>query len=415
MPRLLNVNNYHYRRGGSDVVYFEHAELLSDAGWESAFFSMHHPNNIQSSWSKYFVDELEFGHAYSAYDKIRMASKVIYSREAQKKVSELIDVFCPDIAHLHCIYHHLSPAILPTLKNAGIPVVLTAHDLKIACPAYKMLNNDGICERCKGGDYFNLIKHRCVKDSLLVSTLVAIEGFLHRYLKSYEDNVDRIVVPSQFFINKFVEWGWDKEKFEYIPNYVDVEKFSPAYLPGDYILYFGRLAPEKGISTLLKAASSAKVKLKIIGTGPLEQELKAEAMQLGGDIEFLGYQSGEALYSEIKKSRATVLPAEWYENAPMSVLESYALGKPVIGSNIGGIPELISNDQTGWTFTSGNHQELSALLVNVFNLGDSRISEMGELARSTVETKFNKRIYLDSMLNLYKDLGVEKSDSGILA
>jgi len=160
MPRLLSINNYHYRRGGSDVVYLDHAALLEEQGWSNGFFSMHHPKNFETSWSKYFVDEIEFGHAYSMGQKLAMASKVIYSMEAQRKLERLLKDFPADVAHLHCIYHHLSPSIIPTLRDAGVPVVMTAHDLKIACPAYKMLNNTGVCEKCKGGNLLNVVKHR---------------------------------------------------------------------------------------------------------------------------------------------------------------------------------------------------------------------------------------------------------------
>src|SRR5690606_33300417 len=162
MPRLLSVNSYHYRRGGADAVYFDHAELMESLGWENAYFAMHHPQNVESQWSRHFVDEIQLGHDYTLRQKVTKASKVVYSFEARRRLSGLIDEFRPDLAHLHNIYHHQSPSILPVLAQAGIPVVLTAHDLKIACPNNKMLARDGICERCKGHRYWNVIRQRCV-------------------------------------------------------------------------------------------------------------------------------------------------------------------------------------------------------------------------------------------------------------
>ena len=153
MPRLLSINTYHYRRGGSDVVYLDHARLMEEMGWSNAFFAMHHPDNLPTPWSRHFIDELEFGYSYTPWQKLVMASKVIWSFEAQRKLRALIDEYRPDIAHLHCIYHHHSPSILHTLSEAGVPAVLTAHDLKIACPAYKMLNRTGVCERCRDGQH----------------------------------------------------------------------------------------------------------------------------------------------------------------------------------------------------------------------------------------------------------------------
>nr|WP_203564140.1 glycosyltransferase family 4 protein [Deefgea sp. CFH1-16] len=362
-------------------MYFEHAALMEELGWENAFFSMCHPKNFDSIWSKYFVDEIEFGHSYSIFDKFKMASKVIYSFEAKNNISSLVDDFKPDIAHLHCIYHHLSPAIIPALKKSGIPVVMTAHDLKIACPAYKMLNETGICEKCNGGSLLNVVKHKCVRGSFAASAIVAIESELHNYLDTYKKYIDRVIVPSLFFMEKFVEWGWPRDKFVYIPNYVDLKYFEPDFSAGDYLIYFGRLAPEKGVATLMKAANLAKTPLKIVGTGPIEAELKVLANELSADIEFLGYQSGESLHNLIRGARAVALPSEWYENAPMSILESFALGKPVIGAEIGGIPEMVINKQTGYLFQSGHVTDLSRVLKNFWQLSDLEVSAMGQSAR----------------------------------
>lgn len=406
MPRLLNINSYHYRRGGSDAVYFDHAALMEELGWSNGFFAMHHPKNFDTPWSRYFVDELEFGHAYSLPQKLSMASKVIYSFEAQRKLRTLLSDFRPDVAHLHCIYHHLSPSILPVLSKAGIPVVLTAHDLKIACPAYKMLNDTGICERCKDGSVLNVIKHRCVRGSLAASTIVAAESGLHGLLGTYRKHVSKVVAPSQFFLEKFVEWGWPREQFSYIPNYVDAARCEPEFTPGQYFLYFGRLAPEKGVGTLLRAAARAGVTLKLAGTGPEEAALQALNAELGNVGEFLGYRSGADLHALIKGSRAVVLPSEWYENAPMSVLESFAFGKPVIGARMGGIPEMIEPGENGWIFESGNAEALAALLSQVSAMPVHHLERVGRQARALVEQRFNRASYVNSMVNLYAELGV---------
>lgn len=407
MAHLLNINNYHYRRGGSDVVYFEHAALMKQLGWENAFFSMKHPNNYASEWTQYFVDELEFGHSYSLFNKVSMASKVIYSFEAQRKLGKLLDFFPADIAHLHCIYHHLSPSILSTLHARGVPIVMTAHDLKIACPAYKMLNETGICEKCKGGDYFNVIKNKCLRNSLGPSLIVAMESALHSKLNTYKKYLNKIIVPSRFFMRKFIEWGWSEEEFVYIPNYVDSSQFVPQYLPGDYFLYFGRLAPEKGVATLLEAVKKSGVKLKVAGTGPEESNLHKLQNILQGDVEFLGYQSGKTLHQLIQNAKAIVLPSEWYENAPMSLLESSALGKPLIVADIGGIPEMISPNETGWMFTSGRVDELAELLATVQGMPEGKISDFGKASRQLVEEKFNRNNYVNAIQELYASVGAK--------
>lgn len=406
MSRILNVNNYHYRRGGSDVVYLDHGALMEELGWESAYFSMKHPKNFDTPWSKYFVDEIEFGHSYSLIRKLSMAGKVIYSREAQEKLARLLADFSPDIAHLHCIYHHLSPSILPTLHNAGVPVVMTAHDLKLACPAYKMLNSGGVCERCKEGSLLNVLRHRCLRDSASASAVVMLESMLHKRLKTYERYLSKILVPSRFFMAKFVEWGWPEDRFAYVPNYVDASRFRPNYEPGSYFLYFGRLAPEKGVATLIRAAVKAGVSLKIAGTGPVEAELKSLAEHLGGSIEFLGYRSGDSLHQLIRDCRAVVLPSEWYENAPMSVLESFALGKPVIGATIGGIPELVVDGVSGWHFESGDSDSLCDALSSAVSLSSEALCQFGRNSRVMVEENFSRLRYIDNISSVYSSLMV---------
>lgn len=406
MTRLLNVNSYHYRRGGSDVVYLDHAALMAERGFDCGFFSMHHPKNEPTPWSEGFVDELEFGHDYPPLQKMVMAAKVVWSWEARSKLARLLDRFPADLAHLHCIYHHLSPAILPLLRERGVRTVMTAHDLKIACPAYKMLNRTGICERCKGGSVLNVVKHRCVRDSLAASAVVALESGLHRGLGTWKRHLDVVVCPSRFFRDKFVEWGWPAAQFEVIPNVVDAASFEPAFEPGGYLLYFGRLAPEKGVATLLHAAARAGVALKIAGTGPEEAALRAMPEAQRPEVEFTGFRSGAALHTLVRGARAVVLPSEWYENAPMSVLESMALGKPVLGARTGGIPELIDEGETGWLFTSGDAGELAGQLRAIALADAAVLAAMGRRARERVEQRYTRERYADAMLALYARLGV---------
>lgn len=404
MARLLNVNTYHYRRGGSDVVYLEHAALMQSLGWDIAYYAMHHPKNLPTPWSRHFIDELEFGNAYSPWQKLSMAAKTIYSFEAQRKLRGLLQEFKPDIAHLHCIYHHHSPSILSVLSDAGVPVVMTAHDLKVACPAYKMLNRTGVCERCKTGSVLNVIKHRCIRDSFAASAIIAVESGLHRFLNTYAKHVDRLVVPSRFFGQKIAEWGFPESKIRYIPNYVDASRIEPRYQPGKYALYFGRLALEKGVGTLIRAAAAAGMPLKLAGTGPEELALRHLASQVGGDIEFLGFKSGADLHQLIAESRVVVLPSEWYENAPMSVLESFAFGKPVVGARIGGIPEMVVDHVSGWTFESGSDSELRERLLSIRKMSNTSLCALGASARQLVIEKFNQQSYLEATIALYSEL-----------
>lgn len=403
-PTILTANNYYYLRGGSEWVYFEEKRLLEEAGWRVVPFSMRHPSNIASDWDQHFVEELELGQDYSLLKKLRLAPKSIYSFEARSKIRALVREVQPDICHLHNIYHHLSPAILSVLKQEGVPCVMTLHDLQLACPAYKMLTHDGVCERCKGGQYFNVVKNRCVNGSLALSALVYFETHLHKMLNSYTGNVDKFIVPSQFYADKLVEWGMDRAKISYIPNAIDVSRFSPTQSAGSGFVYVGRLVAEKGVHTLLQAAGQAGVPLTIVGEGPEKEALQELAKKSGTDVSFAGYLSGDQLHAAIRNARAVVLPSEWYENAPISVLEAFAFGVPVIGADIGGIPEMIEDGVTGAIFESGNVGALASVLKVYADLSNDSILELGRAARASLDGRFDQQTHLDSLRALYGSL-----------
>jgi len=406
-PTLLSINNYFYRRGGAEVVFLEQNRLFEEIGWQVVPFAMQHPKNLESSWQDYFVEEIEFGEAYSLWQKAARAAKITYSFEARRKIGELVARVKPEVAHAHNVYHHISPAIFGRLKALGIPTVLTLHDLKIACPAYKMLTHDGICERCKGGAIWNVALHRCVKNSLPLSAVIMMESATHRLLGCYSRDVDRFVVPSRFYLEKFVEWGWPRERFTHVPNFVDVNSHEPDEQVGAAFVFFGRLGPEKGLSTFVRAAAKAGVKAWIVGTGPEEEGLRRLAGEVQADVEFLGYRTGQALHEAIRRARAMVLPSEWYENAPMSVMEAYALGRPVIGARIGGIPELIREGETGVVFESGNVDDLAAAMARMAHMPDSDVLAMGMAGRTWMERDFTAERYRERLLALYSDLGVK--------
>lgn len=401
MPTLLSINNYHYIRGGAEAVFLAHNEMFEQLGWEVVPFSMKHEKNQHSDWSDYFVEEIELDSHYGIFERARKSAKAIYSREAQKKIDRLVEIAKPDIAHGHNIYHHISPAILSRLKNAGIPTFLTLHDLKLSCPAYRMITHDGICERCKGGRLWQVGVNRCMHDSLLLSIWVMVEAYLHQVLRSYEKNVDRFIVPSRFYIDKFEEWGWPRDHFVYIPNFVDAAEIRPEYRPGKEYVYIGRLSNEKGLETFIRAAAISGVRIQIIGTGPEEVRLKSLAAELRAQVEFPGYVSGEALFDRLRAARAIVLPSEWFENAPISVIEAYAAGKPVIGADIGGIPELITGDRGG-TFQAFSPESLAELLSSFERLPDKTLEDMGRAARRYVEDVHSKSAYIDKCREVYE-------------
>lgn len=403
--RLLAINNYFYRRGGAEAVFFDHMAMFEAAGWDVVPFAMSHEQNEPSPFADYFVSEIEYGRRTSLARKAAQAASILYSFEAQRNIGRLVERMRPSIAHAHNVYHHLSPAIFKTLKDARIPVVMTVHDLKLACPAYKMLRDGKVCEDCKGGRVYNVLRHRCIKDSWALSGLVLAETVLHRALGLYRDKVDRLVVPSAFYLEKLVEWGWPRAMMVHIPNFVNVEHYRDGWDEGDYFVFAGRLAPEKGIATLIRAAALSGERLVLAGTGPEEQALRALAAGTGADVTFAGYLSGEALHGLIGRAKALVLPSEWYENAPISVLEAYALGRPVIGARIGGIPEMVREGETGSLSTPGDAQSLADALAALAARGPGARKAMGKAGRRWIATEFSAAAYRDRTLDLYRALG----------
>jgi glycosyltransferase involved in cell wall biosynthesis len=293
------------------------------------------------------------------------------------------------------------------LKHRGIPTVLTLHDLKIACPAYNMLAPDGVCERCRGGKIYNVVANRCINGSAAMSFIIMLEAAVHKLIGSYRRYVDCFIVPSRFYIDKFTEWGWPRASFRYVPNFVNASRYQPDFAVGKPFVYFGRVIRQKGVATLIRATAQAKVPLVIAGTGPDLEAMQALAAELQADVVFAGHLGGQALHDVIRSARAVVLPSEWYENAPVSLLEAYALGKPVIGARIGGIPELVRENQTGIGYESGNVDSLVAALADMTSRSAAQIAEMGRAARRWVEEEFTSQLYRQRIVNVYRELGVQ--------
>ncbi len=416
MSALLSLNSYHYRRGGSDAVYLDHAELFAAHGWEARFLSMHHPRNLPCDDEAFFARMVDHEFAEGLVDKLRIARASVYNAEAKRKAADMVRQKPIDVAHVHCIYHHLTPSVLEPLAEAGIPIFLTAHDLKIACPAYTMRNGQGeICEQCKGGRYYNALKNRCTKGSRMASGVVALEAYVHDRRKSYAKHLEGVIAPSRFYAAKLAEWGFPAERIHYVPNFT--RKIDPAFADGYKapILFFGRLSNEKGIDTLIEAAKIANVAVDIVGSGPHEEALRAHALRIDAPVTFHGRQDGDKLWQFVGRTRAVVLPSEWYENAPLALLEAFQLEKPAIGARIGGIPELVEppeHDACGWLFRSGDARDLAKTLATVADADDRELRERGQAGRALALDRFDKETYYRAVSDLYEISGVPVPATG---
>jgi glycosyltransferase involved in cell wall biosynthesis len=405
-PSLLSINNYHYPRGGADAMYLAHGARFETLGWQHAWFAMRHPRNLPTDWASHFVDDIEFGHRYTPLELARKAAASIWSLQAQQRLRGVLAKSRPDIVHLHNIYHHLSPSILPVLQQAGVPAVMTAHDFKIACPNYRMHTQGGVCERCRDGSVWNALAHRCVRDSVAASALVALEATVHRVLRSWHRWPDRIVSPSRFLIEKCVQWGYDRSRFVHIPNPIDAQGMQSQPQPGSHFVYIGRLSAEKGLDRLITAVGQAQVSLVIAGEGPLEPLVSAAVRDAPGRVQWVGRLEAAQVQALVRSARAVVVPSQWYENAPLSVLEAFAAGKPVIASRMGGLPEMVEHGRTGWLVPAEDTNALGEMLAAVRDLPDARLESVGRAAREFVLREHSWAGYLQRMQALYAQLGV---------
>ncbi|MGG0739344.1 glycosyltransferase family 4 protein [Niallia taxi] len=407
---VLTANKFYYLKGGSETYLFALENELIKRGFGVFPFSMKDEQNKEAITSDYFVDEIDYQNA-SLSKKIDLSLKIIFSKEAYNNIGRLLENYNIDIAHLNIFQHQLSPSILLPLKKKKIPIIYTVHDLKVMCPNYKMLSQGNICEKCKGGKYYNSLLNRCTKNSILGSAVNMIEAYAHSFLKTYNKHIDIFITPSNYYREKMIEWGFPKEKIYHIPNFVNPNDFIPSYTSKGYFLYLGRLSEEKGIITLLESIklTNTDVKVKIVGTGPLEESIKnfIKLNNLESKVELLGFQSGDTLNAIIKDSKAVIMPSEWYENGPLSLIESFALGKPVIGSNIGGIPEHIDDKKNGFLFTPKSSVELGTILDNVNRFSPEKMQKLGENARAKVEEIYNNDYHMEKLLNLYMKVTVK--------
>lgn len=392
--RVLIANKFFFRNGGSEVVMFQERDFLLRSGHEVVDFSMQDARNLESPYASYFVQAQDYRNGRSG--KIGAALSLIHSTEATRNITRLIENTRPDIVHCHNIYHQLTPSIIGAAKAKGVPVVLTLHDSKPVCPSYTRLSNGKPCSACLDGDFSHVVKQRCADGSLGKSALLYAEAVIQRWMGNYEQ-VDKFIAPSQFMRSSVLHRFRD-DQVALLYNGVDTETLHSSEIDGGYVLFLGRLSPEKGVETLLKAhaASSNRWPLRIAGTGPLAEDLKH---RYPGAV-FLGHLSGDVLQQTIAEAAVVVLPSECFENCPMSILEAMAYGKPVVGSRMGGIPELIVDDVTGKLYTAGNSDELQAALT--YLMGNQVVRQaMGTKARVRAELEFDLNHHNARLLEIY--------------
>lgn len=406
--KILLINNIHYRKGGSEAVYFNQAELLRKHGHEVIFFSISRPENLPSAQAAYFATchQSEGASRWAVWKDLR---NYFYNPEARRQLEKLVAREKPDVAHVHLFWGGLSPSIFSVLKKHRIPLVHTVHDYRMVCPAYTFRDGRGnLCEACGGKHFYRCVLHRCAKGSLAKSVMMAAEMYVRNFFFHPATHLDGLVFVSRFSQDKHVRYV---PAFQQVPARVlyNAMPSLPSYPEGEkesYLLCYGRLSPEKGIFTLLKAARALpQVRFKLAGTGPLYQEIAAfKQTESLDNVEILGYQTGEALYRLIAGAAYVVVPSECYENNPMTIVEAYALSTPVIGSRIGGIPEIIRQGETGYTFPPADDKALAEVIRLALASDAPNYRRQREAARRFAETHFNEQRYYCELMAFYRKL-----------
>ena len=399
--KVLLVNKFHFRKGGSETYYFTLAELLKKKGHEVIYFSIDDERNLECDDSKYFIKNA--GLTGGIVGKFRMLKNMNYSKEAYENIKKEINAEKPDLAILNLVHKQISLSIVDALKENNVPIFWTVHDLIFVCPSYTMLDGNGhICEKCLNGDFANCLKNKCIHGSTLYSLLSYREAKFIKKHKFYDD-IDCFICPSEFYKQKLQSSNLINSNVVYLPNpCLNAPVSEVNKNPKDYLLYFGRLSKEKGVDLLLNSICDKNINLVIAGDGPMKSELilLCDKLNLTNKVKFVGFKQGEELTSLIKESKFVILPSQWYENGPYSAIEALSFGKPLIVSSFGGLPELI--DGNGFIFK--NSSELDEILNKIISISEEEYVNLCLNSLNKYKSTYYNFDYVQAIVNLYEEV-----------
>ena len=403
--KILLVNNQHFIMGGAHKVYFNTGDLLESMGHEVAYFSTLSHENKQTSYSKFFVNTINPRKA-SFFKKIKISFNYLYNKEVKSNLIDLINEFKPDIAHIHLFYGVLSISVLNVLKTKKIPIVHTVHDYRFLCPVNTFLDNKGnICEKCKNGKFYNSLLKKCSDNNFFQSFIIMLEGYYWRFFNNPLNLIDKFIFVSKFIENKHINFNKKySDKAEQLYNFSpEVIDKKTSCTEEEYYLFFGRLSNEKGIETLIDAFIDCKLNLIIAGSGELADYVENFADKYQ-NIKYVGFKSGLELNNLIKMALYVVVPSEWYENNPMTIIEAYKHKTPVIGARIGGIPEIIIQGVTGFLFNTKDTNDLVSAIKLAENSKNNNYSEICSNAFNFANKNFNSELHYKKLIKIYNNV-----------
>lgn len=417
--KIITASKFYYHRAGLESYLFKISNSLKQNGHEVIPFSTKYSKNIKTPFDDFFTDYIELGgnEDINFLDKLKALSRIFYNFDAADKFRKLIDYTNPDLVWGFGVHRHLSPSIFIEAKKRSIPVIHRLSDYALICPDSRLTKgDDSTCDLlCPLKGYHNAIINQCVrqssvndsskKPSVAASTIGALELFFHNKLGLYKNNVDKFIAPSLFLKNVMIKSGMPEEKIVHIPIFIDPTLYTPNYNDKNYLVYFGRLSREKGLPLLLNAMSKLKnYKLIIVGDGPQRDYLeKIKEEKNLFNVVFTGLQHGDELNKIVANSRFVVVPSIWYDNSPNVIFEANAMGKPVLGANIGGIPEYINENIDGCLYKYNDEAELVEKIDFLMTQTDL-CKEMGKEANKKINEHYNPEIHYSKIQNLIYSL-----------
>lgn len=400
--KILMVNKFLYPKGGAETYFLKIGNYLQENGHEVQYFGMYDKKNTMKNNAEIYTSNVDFHNA--GIEKILYPFKIVYSKEAKQKIKKVIEDFKPDIIHMNNINFQLTPSIIDAAYEMNVPVVQTVHDYQMICPNHLLFNpnTNEICEKCIKGSKWNCTKRNCIHGSKVKSIIGSIEGVLYNKIKNSYKKVEKFICPSYFLENKLLAASdIYKNKTIAIHNFIELKELN-SYKKDNYVLFFGRLSEEKGLAIFLECCKKLpNIKFKIAGTGPLDYMCKGI-----NNVDFVGFKTGKELEELIAKAKFSVYPSIWYENCPLSILESESLGTPVITAKHGGMMELVEDNETGVLVTNINEENLRKAINDLYN-NQELINIMSKNCIEKREKMISLEQYCKKILDIYNQI-IEK-------
>lgn len=385
--RILLIHNSYQQFGGEDVVFSQEQELLKHAGHQVLTYCRSNREIVR----------------YSALQRVALVKRMAWARDTRREIANLLRTQKPDLVHVHNTFLIISPSVYSACQEAHIPVVQTLHNYRLFCPSADFFRHGHTCEDCLKHTLWHGILHGCYRDSRAETSAVALMLTVHRRLSTWTEKVNYFIALSAFSRQKFIEGGVPAEKVAVKPNFVYSDPGCRVGA-GDYALFIGRLSPEKGVFTLLRAWQQIQkhIPLRIVGDGPLRGSLESRARQMGlCDVRFLGQLPHDKVSAALKGARCLVFTSEWYETFGMAMIEAFACGVPVIASRLGVMQEIVGDGRTGLHFKPGDPEDLAAKVEWAWTHPD-QMGAMGRAARAEYEAKYTPERNYHMLMDIYQ-------------